>query len=181
MEALRKEKCVAALEAYDILSLEVSISCSDGLVEEVILGITEAKATDHSKVIVQRHVSSSLDVQISGADFQLKQTLIQWLENYLDKKSTQKPLPYDFRNLTPFERSVLYAIEKIPFGEVRTYKEIAEEVERPLAARAVGMACGKNPFPLFIPCHRVVASSGEGGYTPDIAIKRFFLRHEGVL
>lgn len=175
MDVVRKEKCATVLGACEILSLEVGISCADGLVKEVVLRITEAKA------IIQRRISSSLDVQISGADFQLKQTLIHWLESYLDKKPTQSPLPYDFRNLTAFERSVLYAIETIPFGEVRTYKEIAQEVGKPLAARAVGMACGKNPFPLFIPCHRVVASSGEGGYTPGVAIKRFFLRHEGVL
>ncbi len=60
--------------------------------------------------------------------------------------------------LTAFQRRVLREVEKIPRGEVRTYKQIAKSIGRPKAARAVGQAVAKNPFPRTIPCHRVVGS-----------------------
>jgi len=67
--------------------------------------------------------------------------------------------------LTPFQCKVLEAVSQIPPGEVRTYKEIAAAVGNPNAWRAVGLALKRNPFPVKIPCHRVVRSDGSlGGY-----------------
>ena len=72
-------------------------------------------------------------------------------------------------------------IGRIPRGEVRSYARIAKAVRRPLAARAVGQACGRNPLPLVIPCHRVVSSDRTlGGFTGGLDIKRKLLRLEGV-
>ena len=71
-------------------------------------------------------------------------------------------------------------IERIPRGEVRSYARIAKALKKPLAARAVGQACGRNPVPLVIPCHRVVASDGAlGGFSSDLAYKRKLLEMEG--
>ena len=68
-------------------------------------------------------------------------------------------------NLTPFEWSVLKAALTIPLGQTRSYKWIARKIGRPKAARAVGQALRKNPYPLMIPCHRVIRSNGTlGGY-----------------
>lgn len=73
---------------------------------------------------------------------------------------------FDLRALTQFQQSVLTAIRTIPYGQVRTYKEVAAAIGRPKATRAVGNALGRNPVPLMIPCHRVVASGGKiGGYS----------------
>ncbi|MFQ5578349.1 MAG: methylated-DNA--[protein]-cysteine S-methyltransferase [Anaerolineae bacterium] len=73
---------------------------------------------------------------------------------------------FDLRTLTPFQQLVLTAIRVIPYGQVWTYKQVAAAIGRPGAARAVGNALGKNPVPLMIPCHRVIASSGKlGGYS----------------
>ena len=70
-----------------------------------------------------------------------------------------------FKDLTDFEWAVLKATLDIPFGETRSYKWVAERIGRPQAVRAVGQALRKNPYPLMIPCHRVIKSSGElGGY-----------------
>ena len=80
---------------------------------------------------------------------------------------------------TEFQRKVWKAVEKIPFGETRSYGEIAMQIGHPRASRAVGAACGKNPMPLFIPCHRVVSSNGIGGYSDNIEIKKTLLRLEG--
>jgi O-6-methylguanine DNA methyltransferase len=72
-------------------------------------------------------------------------------------------------------------IAKIPRGEVRSYARIAKALRKPLAFRAVGQACGRNPVPLVIPCHRVVASDGAlGGFSGDLAWKRKLLELEGV-
>ena len=85
---------------------------------------------------------------------------------------------------TNFQKMVWTELKKIPFGETRTYKEIAVAIGNPKAARAVANACGKNPYPIFIPCHRVVRSDGTiGGFTGDGGIekKRQLLRQENHL
>ncbi len=74
---------------------------------------------------------------------------------------------------TDFQIMVWEEIKKIPKGKVRTYKEIAVAISRPKASRAVANACGKNPFPLKIPCHRVIRSNGYiGGYSGEGGIKK---------
>jgi methylated-DNA-[protein]-cysteine S-methyltransferase len=83
-----------------------------------------------------------------------------------------------------FEMAVWEAIRAIPAGQVRTYGDIAKAVRS--IPRAVGGACGRNPLPLIIPCHRVVAAGGLGGFMggrddDPLAIKRWLLTHEGVL
>ena len=85
---------------------------------------------------------------------------------------------------TDFQIMVWTELKKIPFGETRTYKEIAVAIGKPKAARAVANACGKSPYPIIIPCHRVVRSDGTiGGFTGDGGIekKRQLLRQENHL
>lgn len=84
---------------------------------------------------------------------------------------------------TAFQQRVWTALQAIPPGTVRTYGELARQIDN--AARAIGGACRTNPLPILIPCHRVVGRQGLGGYagavTGDpLAIKRWLLRHEGV-
>lgn len=86
----------------------------------------------------------------------------------------------DIRAGTPFQKSVWRAIAKIPWGETRSYKWIANSIGRPKAVRAVANACGANPVPIVIPCHRVIASDGSlGGFSCGIGIKRKLLAIEG--
>jgi methylated-DNA-[protein]-cysteine S-methyltransferase len=84
---------------------------------------------------------------------------------------------------TDFQIKVWNAISKIPKGRVKTYKELARSIRKPKASRAVANACGKNPFPIKIPCHRVIRSDGRlGGYSGKggIKTKRKLLRSEGI-
>ena len=75
-------------------------------------------------------------------------------------------------NGTKFQIKVWKAISKIPRGQVRTYKELAKLIKKPKASRAVANACGKNPYPIKIPCHRVIRSDGKmGGYSGKGGIK----------
>ncbi len=79
---------------------------------------------------------------------------------------------------TPFQLEVWNALGRIPYGETRTYGELARLIGRPNAARAVGMANHRNPLPIFIPCHRVVGISGLSGYAGGLERKRFLLELE---
>ena len=102
------------------------------------------------------------------------------LQEYLAGKRRMFDLPLNPHG-SVFQKDVLRAIEHIPYGETRTYSQVAAIIERPGAARAVGSALGANPIPIIIPCHRVVpAGGGLGGYAYGPDMKRFLLRLEGV-
>jgi methylated-DNA-[protein]-cysteine S-methyltransferase len=81
---------------------------------------------------------------------------------------------------TSFQHDVWEALQSIPYGQVRTYGDIAESVNRPRAHRAVGNANHANPWPIVVPCHRVVATNGLGGYGGGDKVKRYLLGIEGV-
>ena len=79
---------------------------------------------------------------------------------------------------TPFQLAVWAALRSIPYGEIRTYGEVARMIGRPLAVRAVGGACHNNPLLIFTPCHRVVAANGTGGFGSGLENKRKLLTIE---
>lgn len=81
---------------------------------------------------------------------------------------------------TEFQKAVWREIKKIPHGQTRTYGEIAAAIGRSKAVRAVGTACGANPLPVLIPCHRVVAKAGLGGYGSGLPWKLLLLKTEGA-
>ena len=81
---------------------------------------------------------------------------------------------------TPFQIAVLDALVQIPYGETRSYKDIAIEIGRPKAMRAVGAANGRNPLPIVIPCHRVIGANGSlTGFGGGLETKTFLLDLEG--
>ena len=82
---------------------------------------------------------------------------------------------------TPFQRRVWSALRRIPLGQTRSYHDIAVSIGRPKASRAVGQACGANPIPLLVPCHRVLAAGNlAGGFSAGLHWKRRLLNTEGV-
>ena len=94
------------------------------------------------------------------------------------RKEFDLPLSYDG---TPFRKSVLEAVRDIPYGETRSYSEIADAIGSPKAFRSVGTACAENPLPIIIPCHRVLPSSGGiGSYAGGSSLKKRLLDHERV-
>ena len=83
---------------------------------------------------------------------------------------------------TSFEKEVYKCVMKIPLGEVRSYKWVAEKIGKPNACRAVGRALHKNPFPLIIPCHRVVKNDGSlGGYSWGEGTKKNLINLEKII
>jgi methylated-DNA-[protein]-cysteine S-methyltransferase len=118
--------------------------------------------------------SKRLDALSIGASFVEDDLLLEahrQLDAYLEKKLKCFDLPL-LPAGTPFMRSVWDALIAIPWGEVSSYGDIARAVGKPGASRAVGLANGRNPLPIFIPCHRVLRANGDlGGYSGGLAIK----------
>ena len=85
-------------------------------------------------------------------------------------------------NGTEFQRDVWAALRTIPAGQTRTYGELAKQINRPAAVRAVGMTNGANPIGIVVPCHRVIGANGTlTGYAGGLERKRWLLEHEGAL
>jgi methylated-DNA-[protein]-cysteine S-methyltransferase len=106
------------------------------------------------------------------------------LSEYLNGKRTAFTIPVDWTFFTAFQREALQAVYRIPYGETRTYIDIAREINRPLAYRAVGAANAMNPMPLVIPCHRVIGMDGKlHGYGggEGLPTKEWLLRLEGAV
>lgn len=112
----------------------------------------------------------------------LAERVCRQLERYFDDPHYRFNLPFEYRG-SDFQCRVWREIVKISVGKTNTYKELAQRLRS--APRPVGGACGKNRLPLLIPCHRVLASNGIGGFMharagDPITIKKWLLRHEGV-
>jgi len=102
------------------------------------------------------------------------------LDEYFAGRRREFDLPLDLRG-TPFQVLAWQALLRIPFGATVTYGEQAAMIGRPGAARAVGSANGRNPVPIVVPCHRVLAAgSALGGYSSGLDVKRSLLALEGV-
>jgi methylated-DNA-[protein]-cysteine S-methyltransferase len=100
------------------------------------------------------------------------------IEEYLNGKRKKFSLPLAMHG-TPFQMDVWQALQSIPYGETRSYKEIAEFVNRPKAVRAVGMANHRNPISIIVPCHRVIGHDGSlTGYGGGLPLKRRLLELE---
>lgn len=104
------------------------------------------------------------------------------LTGYFAGKPTHFKTPVDLSTGTPFQQRVWRKLIEIPYGEVRTYKWVAKEIGLPKGVRAVGQACGSNPVPIIVPCHRVIRADGSlGGYSSGVALKKELLKLEGLL
>jgi methylated-DNA-[protein]-cysteine S-methyltransferase len=105
----------------------------------------------------------------------------KWMEAYSKGRQPKVVLPIVLDGLPPYTTRVLSILRDLPLGVTLTYQELAEVTDNPLGARAVGNACARNPCPLIIPCHRVLAKGGRlGGFSGGLDIKRILLNFEGI-
>jgi len=128
-------------------------------------------------------VVRSIEMTGSKPAFRAQGTpFVKALEAYFatgkDRFSAYTP---DYSGMTPFRRKVLQELRKVPAGSTVTYGELAAIAGRPGAARAVGHCMATNPVPLLVPCHRVVATDGLGGFSGGLDVKRSLLRLEKAL
>jgi len=122
--------------------------------------------------------SKTLRFKESGAGMS---SYVREIEEYFASKRRQFTIPLDLRG-TEFQLACWHALLAIPYGETRTYADIARAVGRPQGFRAVGMANNRNPIAIIVPCHRVIASDGTlCGYGGGLDIKHKLLELEGAV
>lgn len=127
--------------------------------------------------------------RVAGKPLKIDETLIDERKErvksdvsaYLRGKKTQFDYEIDLSGLTKFQCEVLNEMRKIPFGQIVSYGRLAIRSGYPMADRGVGSVCSKNPLPLIIPCHRVVAKNSIGGYAFGVVVKKHLLRLEGLI
>lgn len=138
----------------------------------ITTGVTEA--------VVKRRMNAAFPTATATRDDHALAALRRSVENRIRGRELDQKLPLDLHG-TSFQMSVWKDMLSIPAGTTRSYSEVARRIGRPKAFRAVARACGANPVPIVVPCHRVVASGGKlGGYTGGIEKKIALLASEGV-
>lgn len=120
------------------------------------------------------HHLSSMPFSIAKETPLLREAATQLIEYFMGKRKAFS-LPLDPKG-TAFQLAVWHALQQIPYGETRSYRDIAHMIENPKAVRAVGMANHRNPISFIIPCHRVIGSDGSlTGYGGGLELKQFLL------
>lgn len=140
-------------------------------------GVVGLKNKERAQFFIDRWESEHISVKYDDAHhFELKEQLDAYFAGQLRRFTA----PLDLRG-TPFQRHVWDILRMIPWGETRSYGQIAAELGRPGAARAVGRAVGTNPISIVVPCHRVIGTNGAlTGYGGGLERKVVLLRLEGV-
>lgn len=149
------------------------IAASEAGVCEICFGAHESES------VFQHHLQERGFRPV--ADWNAVAGVARQLREYFGGQRDRFEVPLDFSGVSPFTRTVLTATSQVPYGSLSTYRDIAQQVGRPSATRAVGNALGRNPIPVIVPCHRVVRSDHSlGGYTGGLEIKEQLLSLEGV-
>ena len=141
-----------------------------------------ARGLTHCEILAENAPTETSVSSASSADPLLQQAANE-LQAYLMGSLKAFSLLLDLSDLTPFQQKVLAAVALIPWGQTRTYSEVAAQIGKPKAIRAVGNALAHNPLMLFVPCHRVIGSDGKlhGFSAPQgVALKAWLLDHEGI-
>lgn len=137
------------------------------------------------RVIVAIHLPKQANAPTLASELDSRHSILRkaavQLEQWFAGKREAFDLPLAAAG-TGFQQSVWSALQAIPFGQTRSYGQLAIDLGRPQASRAVGAANGRNPIPIVVPCHRVIGQDGSlTGYAGGLAAKRWLLAHEGVL
>jgi methylated-DNA-[protein]-cysteine S-methyltransferase len=156
---------------------EITVCCSDQGVREVTLG--RGQRTGDGANPSDAEALEANGQRAPGARWARRAA--QQLQEYLRGQRKEFTLPLDLKG-TRFQRNVWNALCEVPYGETRSYGEIARHIGNGKAARAVGMANHANPVAIVVPCHRVIASDGSlGGYAGGVRLKSRLLRLERAL
>lgn len=135
---------------------------------------------EEDNAIIEMCINHETKLKTTSKETKLLEEAKKQLEEYLARKRKVFSVPLNPQG-TDFMRKVWTTLKEIPYGEVKTYGQIAKEIGNPKAARAVGMANHKNPIPIFIPCHRIIGSNNKlVGYALGIELKQNLLKLEGV-
>ena len=142
------------------------------------LGILKITVSDSGLKYIEFDKESSIE---ENANHPLLERTINQLDDYFNGSQKYFDIPLDIQG-SEFQKRVWIEVSKIEFGRTATYLEIAKNIGDKNAVRAVGLANGKNPIPIVIPCHRIIGSNGKLiGYGGGLWRKEWFLRHEGSI
>ncbi|PWJ68510.1 methylated-DNA-[protein]-cysteine S-methyltransferase [Fibrobacter sp. UWR4] len=141
----------------------------------------EAKTIKPSSLQACTYAFADLDAELQPSVNRAYKKVVQQLNEYLLGKRKEFKIPYKLYG-TEFQVKVWESLKEIPFGETRSYKDIAEMVGNPKAVRAVGGALHVNPIPFILPCHRVIGKAGDlVGFGLGLEMKRRLLVIEGAI
>jgi methylated-DNA-[protein]-cysteine S-methyltransferase len=118
----------------------------------------------------------------AGCTEGMNKALAKEMDDYFAGTLTEFRQKIKFISGTPFEQKIWLELRKIPAGQTRSYKWMAGRAGNAKASRAAGQALGKNPIPLILPCHRIIASDGTlGGFSSGLKVKEWLLKHEKAI
>lgn len=162
--------------------ITIAYTTADSILGRILVAMTERgvcgieMGADDEEVI--ERIQNEFPAAFIYEDTDYVQFAMQTVLDYLSGWQPHLNLPLDIR-VTAFQQRVLEELQRIPYGETRSYADIAKAIGNPKAARAVGNACNKNPVPLVIPCHRIVGSDGKlTGYAFGLERKETLLKLE---
>jgi methylated-DNA-[protein]-cysteine S-methyltransferase len=143
-------------------------------------GLLRTTLPQHSAREARRLLGNGVNHAVRSHN--LFDSLMERFRVYLSGDRITFPDELDLSGATPFQRKVWEITRLIPYGETRSYAWVAEQVNNPRAARAVGQALTRNPLPIIIPCHRVVTINGKlGGFSGGVEIKKRLLQLEASI
>jgi methylated-DNA-[protein]-cysteine S-methyltransferase len=136
------------------------------------IGISKLTLPMRNRESAVKSITESNNPEIDSSEEAYFSDAIDSLKKYFKGQKVNFSLPLDLDEGTDFQRSIWEATKSIPYGELRSYGWVAQQIGNPKSARAVGQALGANPIPIIIPCHRVVASDGSlHGFTGGLHLK----------
>jgi methylated-DNA-[protein]-cysteine S-methyltransferase len=151
------------------------------LVAETSRGVLRLSLPNYDPDEALEQIAAKVSPRILEAPAKLDEARRE-LDLYFEGKLTEFELPIDWRLTRGFQGKVQRAIHRIPYGRTRSYTELARSAGNERAVRAAGTACGANPVPILVPCHRVLRSGGAlGNYGGGVPMKEALLKLEGVL
>jgi methylated-DNA-[protein]-cysteine S-methyltransferase len=165
--------------------LDVAYTMSDSPFGPLLLaatpkGLVKLSLPGHDPERVLENLAARISPRVLEAPERLERVRRE-LDLYFEGKLTEFDLPLDWQLSRDFRRRALRAIDRIPYGKTRSYTEIARTAGNERAVRAAGTACGANPIPIVVPCHRVLRSGGAlGGYGGGLPMKEALLELEGI-
>jgi methylated-DNA-[protein]-cysteine S-methyltransferase len=165
--------------------LDVAYAMSDSPFGPLLLaatpkGLVKLSLPGHDPEEALEDLAARISPRVLEAPARLEEARRE-LDLYFEGKLTEFDLPLDWQLSRDFRRRALRAIDRIPYGKTRSYTEIARSAGNERAVRAAGTACGANPIPIVVPCHRVLRSSGGlGGYGGGLPMKEALLELEGI-
>jgi methylated-DNA-[protein]-cysteine S-methyltransferase len=175
----RAAKLLAFLFLANSISFDINMSEFTSFLNTP-LGIAEIKSSANG--IRSVNIDPDIDSGSNSDENDWSKLGAKQLKEYFDGDRKEFDLAFDFSGYSSFFQDVWYYLLTIGFGETRSYLDVAKALGNPKAVRAVGMANGKNPVGIVVPCHRVIGSDGSlTGYAGGLEMKKWLLTFEGAL